>query len=187
MAGFVHRGLTAAGKDRALAIALAVLLGALWLHHGWREVARGVLPDSDDMVRMAQVRDWLGGQRFTDLSQHRLGLDGSGALHWSRLGDMGIALWILALRPLLGTASAEIWAAILYPVTLFALALIATGRLARRVGHGADPRIAILSRPSPSRRSPCSFPAGSIITGCRSWRCWCWSRRSSRGAGWSRG
>ena len=130
--------------NRALALALAVVLGALWLRSGWHDLGAGVLPDSDDMVRLAQVRDWLDGQRFTDLAQHRLGLGGSGALHWSRIGDLGIALWIAALRPLLGPHQAEIWAAILYPITLFALALGASGRLALRFGDRGLARIAIL-------------------------------------------
>lgn len=130
--------------NRALALGLTVVLGALWLRSGWYELGAGILPDSDDMVRMAQVRDWLGGQRFTDISQHRLGLGGSGTLHWSRLGDIGIAAWIVALRPLLGEARAELWAAILYPIGLFALMLAASGRIALRIGGQSQASIAIL-------------------------------------------
>lgn len=117
-----------------LALGLALVLGALWLRNGWPLLSAGVLPDSDDMVRMAQVRDWLSGRAFTDLTQHRLGIGGSGTLHWSRLGDFGVAGLILALSPLLGGAQAEIWAAILWPVILFFAFLLASGRLARAIG-----------------------------------------------------
>ncbi len=128
--------------NRALALALACLLGALWLRNGWPLLSQGVLPDSDDMVRIAQIRDWLGGQRFTDLTQHRLGIDGSGSLHWSRLGDFGVAGLILALRPYLGAAQAELWAVILWPLVLFALFLGASARLAKTLG--TPPTLAIL-------------------------------------------
>jgi hypothetical protein len=121
-------------SNHALALALAIVLGALWLRNGWPLLRHGVLPDSDDMVRMAQIRDWIGGQAFTDLTQHRLGIGGSGTLHWSRLGDFGVAGLILVLRPLLGAAQAEIWAAILWPAMLFAVFLIASARLARALG-----------------------------------------------------
>ncbi len=131
-------------RNGALALVLACVLGALWLRNDWHDLARGVFPDSDDMVRMAQVRDWLGGQSFTDLTQHRLGVGGSGTLHWSRLGDFGIVAWILALRPLIGAAQAEIWAAILWPLTLFALALVASARIALRLGERSHASLAML-------------------------------------------
>ncbi len=130
--------------NRALALVLACVLGALWLRNDWHDLARGVLPDSDDMVRMAQVRDWLGGQSFTDLSQHRLGIGGSGTLHWSRLGDFGIVAWLVALRPLIGAAQAEIWAAILWPLCLFALALMASARIALHLGARHHATLAIM-------------------------------------------
>jgi len=138
----VERGGGIGWGNRGLALLLACVLGALWLRNGWPLLSHGVFPDSDDMVRMAQVRDWLGGQRFTDLTQHRLGIDGSGSLHWSRLGDFGVAALILVLRPMLGTAQAEIWAAILWPLILFFTFLLASGRLARTLG--TPPTLAIL-------------------------------------------
>jgi hypothetical protein len=128
--------------NRALALLLACVLGALWLRNGWPLLSHSVLPDSDDMVRLAQVRDWLGGQAFTDLTQHRLGIGGSGTLHWSRLGDVGVAVLILALRPLLGGLQAEIWAAILWPLILFAVFMVASARLAKTLG--SPPETAIL-------------------------------------------
>ncbi len=128
----------------ALALALTLVLGALWLRNDWAALSQGVLPDSDDMVRLAQVRDWLGGQSFTDLTQHRLGVDGSGTLHWSRIGDFGIVAWIVALRPLLGSAQAEIWAAILWPLTLLFVMLMMSAQLAMRLGTRTHAPLAIL-------------------------------------------
>jgi len=66
------------------------------------------LPDTDDNLRMAQVRAWLGGQGWYDLTQHRFDPAHGGAnIHWSRLVDLPIAGLILLLKPLLGGAGAE--------------------------------------------------------------------------------
>lgn len=63
--------------------------------------------DPDDAMRLQQVRDWLGGQGFYDVSQHRVSPPDGGPMHWSRIVDMPIAALILLLRPLLGAALAE--------------------------------------------------------------------------------
>jgi len=128
----------------ALAIGLAAVLGAAWTVNTWPALSHIVLPDSDDMARLAQVRDWLGGQRFTDLVQHRLGMNNSGSMHWSRLGDLGTAAYMLMLRPILGNASGDIWAAILWPLTLFALYLGLSARLALRVGGRGAAFVALI-------------------------------------------
>ncbi len=115
---------------------LAALMEALWLRSGGAAVLAGVLPDTDDMLRLVQVRDWLGGQAFGDLRPHRLGSD-AWAMHWSRLGDFGIAAWIVALRPVLGSALAETGAVIAWPLTLFVAYLALSARLAMRLGGHA--------------------------------------------------
>ena len=87
------------------------------------------LPDTDDNLRMAQVRAWLGGQGWFDLSQHRFDPAHGGAnIHWSRLVDLPLAAIILLAKPLVGGANAERLAVALAPllpllVLMFALAL----------------------------------------------------------------
>lgn len=49
------------------------------------------IPNADDLMRMVQVDDLLGGQGFYDLMQYRLGLDGGTVMHWSRLIDLPLA------------------------------------------------------------------------------------------------
>ena len=89
------------------------------------------LGDTDDNLRMAQVRALLNGQGWYDLVQHRLDPAHGGAnIHWSRLVDLPLAGLMLLLRPLLGVADAERWAAAIAPLLallpmLFGLALIA--------------------------------------------------------------
>lgn len=74
--------------------------------------------DPDDAMRLQQVRDWLHGQSFWDVSQHRVNPPMGGPMHWSRIVDMPIAALILLLRPLMGATAAELAACALVPVLL---------------------------------------------------------------------
>ncbi|PJG48240.1 hypothetical protein CAF53_08305 [Sphingobium sp. LB126] len=93
--------------------------------------------DPDDAMRLQQVRDWLDGQAFWDVSQHRVNPPAGGPMHWSRIVDMPIAALILLLRPFLGTATAELAACALVPLltlggltgTVFLAARRAGGRI----------------------------------------------------------
>ncbi|WP_265569688.1 AcrB/AcrD/AcrF family protein [Sphingomicrobium nitratireducens] len=86
------------------------------------------LGDTDDNTRLAQVRDWLGGQGWYDLRQYRMEPPGGANIHWSRLADLPIAGLILLLSPMLGGVLAEQWAVALAPfvpglIAAFAIAL----------------------------------------------------------------
>ncbi|MEC3950923.1 hypothetical protein [Sphingobium sp. HWE2-09] len=98
--------------------------------------------DPDDAMRLAQVRDWIAGQPFWDVSQHRVNPPVGGPMHWSRIVDMPIAALILLLTPMIGTASAELIACITVPLLLLGGLTATLFVAARRVaGHG----IALLS------------------------------------------
>lgn len=112
-----------------LPIALVILLTSAWTVQHWPALSAGQLPDTDDMMRLAQIRDWIGGQPFSDLSQHRLGPGGL-AMHWSRIGDVGPAALILLAEPAVGMAAAERAAVILWPALLFMALLFLVRRIA---------------------------------------------------------
>jgi len=105
----------------------------------WAAIRGFALGDTDDNLRLAQVRALLGGQDWYDLSQHRLDRAHGGAnIHWSRLVDLPLGGLMLALRPLLGGPDAERWAAAIAPLLallpmLFGLALIARRLVGPRV------------------------------------------------------
>lgn len=120
-----------------VALLLAMGLSAVWTLRGWHDLAALRLPDTDDMVRLQQIRDWLGGQGFADLAQHRLGPPPGLEMHWSRLADLVPAALILALTPLLGGHGAELVAVIVSPALLFFVALVLAGSIARRLGAPA--------------------------------------------------
>lgn len=106
------------------------------------------------MVRLQQIRDWLSGQRFGDLTQYRLGGGGGLAMHWSRLADLVPGGLIALLTPLLGTHGAEVAAVIAWPGLLFAAALLLTGRIAR---------VMLVSAPTAVVIAALAFPASAMF------------------------
>jgi hypothetical protein len=112
----------------------------LWLFRS--DILTLAFRDPDDAMRLAQVRDWIGGQAFHDVSQHRVNPPLGGPMHWSRVVDMPIAGLILLLRPLLGQASAEMVALAIVPPLLLGGLVAATCRLCLRL---ADARVALIA------------------------------------------
>ena len=93
-----------------------------------------VLTDTDDNMRLAQVRALLGGQGWYDLRQYRLdpalgGFD----IHWSRLVDLPIAGLILLLKPFLGVDAAEKWACGIAPLLPLVVTMTGLSLTVRRL------------------------------------------------------
>jgi hypothetical protein len=126
---------SSASRDSILAIGLTLLLGIAWTVRDHAALAGLRLPDTDDLMRLQQIRDWLGGQPFGDLAQHRLGPAPGLEMHWSRVADLVPAALILLLRPLLGEHAATIGAVVLAPLLLFAAMLMLVAAIARRLGQ----------------------------------------------------
>jgi hypothetical protein len=95
------------------------------------EIAQLMFMDTDDAMRLQQVRDWIGGQGWFDISQHRINPPTGGPMHWSRLVDMPIAAIILLARPLVGQPLAEILACAIVPLLTLGALCLATFRAAR--------------------------------------------------------
>ncbi len=130
-----------AWRDAGIAASLAFALGIAWTLRDWPALSVLHLPDTDDVMRLQQVRDWLAGQGFADVVQHRLG---SGlAMHWSRLADLAPAAGIAALTPLLGRHVAEVATVVVWPLILFAGALFLVARIARALSAPASTAILV--------------------------------------------
>ncbi|MEX0860933.1 MAG: hypothetical protein WD017_08395, partial [Cucumibacter sp.] len=91
-----------------------------------------LLGDTDDALRLVQVRDLLAGQSWFDTTQYRLNPPDGASVHWSRLVDAPIAGIILALRPFLG-AFADTAAAYVWPLILLAALLATSAHLCIRL------------------------------------------------------
>jgi len=114
--------------------------------------------DTDDAMRLVEVRDFLNGQGWYDLIQHRLDAPYGASMHWSRLIDTPIALLILAFRPFLGSG-AEIAAAYAYPlIMLFGLFRL-SAKLSIRLA-GPDGVLPGLALPAFSLVTLADFPPG---------------------------
>lgn len=114
-----------------VALWIGAMAWMLWVR--WGGIHWFALPDTDDNIRMDQVRDWLNGQGWYDLRQYRLNPPGGFDIHWSRFVDLPIAGIILALRPFVGGAMAEKTAVALAPMLPLAIAMAATAVTARRL------------------------------------------------------
>jgi hypothetical protein len=118
-------------------IVLLVWLGvcALWVFQRWHEIRFFDLPDTDDNMRIMQVRGLLHGQGWFDLRDYRMNPPFGANIHWSRLVDLPIAGLILGLRPFLGGAGGERWAVAIAPMLPYLPLLFALALTARRLIH----------------------------------------------------
>jgi hypothetical protein len=73
----------------------------------WSAIRGFALGDTDDNMRMMQVRALLAGQGWYDLRQYRMNPPYGADIHWSRLVDLPIAGLKLAFTPLFGGRIAE--------------------------------------------------------------------------------
>jgi hypothetical protein len=119
----------------------AWLLVVLWyLGARWEQIQSLGLGDTDDNMRLMQVRALLNGQGWFDLRNYSLNPPGGFDIHWSRIVDLPIAGLILLLRPLLGTPEAERIACGIAPLLPLAIAFLGLATTARRlVGKYAWP------------------------------------------------
>jgi hypothetical protein len=101
-------------------IVVLASMAAIWGGNAWR----GIGWDTDDFMRLVQVRDWLGGQGWSDLTQHRLNPPDGTPMHWSRLPDLPLAAVTLALSPFLSINDALTVAAMAVPPLCFLLFLV---------------------------------------------------------------
>ncbi|HEX8047044.1 hypothetical protein [Rhizobium sp.] len=90
-------------------------------------------PDNDDIMRLVEVRDLLGGQGWFDMMQYRLGLDGGTLMHWSRFIDLPIASLIAFFRLFLAPESAEVAALTVWPLILVLPLMVFMGLAGRRI------------------------------------------------------
>ncbi|QAY75868.1 hypothetical protein [Sphingosinicella sp. BN140058] len=118
---------------------------ALWLRV---DAIRGFwLIDADDHLRLVQVRDWMAGQSWFDVTQYRFEPPAGASMHWSRLVDLPLAAGIGLLTPLLGSVEAERVTLIMVPLLLLGLTMVFVFMIARRVmgGGGAVLAAALIS------------------------------------------
>ncbi len=113
----------------------------------WAKVSVWNLVDNDDAMRILQVRDWLAGQAWYDVSQHRLTSHPISNIHWSRIADLPLAATMVLSQALVGPTLGEKIAAFITPVWLGVIYVIIATRAAIALGgqKALVPAIVLLS------------------------------------------
>ncbi|MBN8938887.1 MAG: hypothetical protein J0H01_05320 [Rhizobiales bacterium] len=123
-------------------LGLAVLLtAARELHARWSTLP-DLLGDTDDAVRLVQVREWLAGKSWFDLHTDRFGLADGLFSHWSRLVDVGIGGLIRLFGWFLPVEQAELAARTVWPLLLL---IPLFGLVARAAGWRGGRLAAVLA------------------------------------------
>lgn len=123
----------------AIAAIVLTLVSSRAIAHLW-------FPDPDDAMRLLEVRDWLGGQSWWDVGQHRLN-HGDFPMHWSRLVDLPIAAAMLLCDPLVGQAASTRIALTAVPLLTLLSVMWLGAALTRSLTDLATARLAILLVP----------------------------------------
>jgi len=101
------------------------------------------LGDTDDAMRLVQLRDFLGGQGWFDLHQPRLGPPVGYDSHWSRLIDAGLAGLFGLFHYFADAALAERLMRVVWPVLWILPAIIGAAAIAWRIA-GRDAAVVTL-------------------------------------------
>ncbi len=121
--------------DRWKLLLLLLWIGtcAVLLFYRWQQIQWFALADTDDNMRLMQVRAWLSGQSWYDLRNYRLNPPTGLNIHWSRLVDLPIAALILVAKPFVGGAMAEKFAVAIAPMIPLGVVFVGLGLTARRL------------------------------------------------------
>jgi len=128
----------------ALLLALAWLLVVLQLvAQNWHDTAQTLL-DTDDAMRLVQMRDWLAGHGWYDTNFARVQPPTGYESHWSRLIDVGLAgtLWVFGL--FFDGALAERLMRTTWPMLWLLPAMAGTAAIAWRIAGREAALIALL-------------------------------------------
>ena len=118
---------------RLVVIAVWLIYCAWFVYTKWAAIHAFGLIDTDDNMRISQVRALLAGQDWFDLRQYRLNPPAGANIHWSRFVDLPLAGLILLARPFVGGAHAEMFAVSVAPMLPLLLLLVTLALTARRI------------------------------------------------------
>lgn len=134
----------AAGRVWTLVAGAWLVACAVLIWHRWGAIRWFALGDTDDNLRMSQVRAWLGGQGWYDLRQYELGGAAGFDVHWSRVVDLPLAGLVLLGRLFMPGPDAERFAIAVAPLLPLAVTMVGVALAARRL---LEPRAALLAVP----------------------------------------
>jgi hypothetical protein len=123
----------AAREWRWLVVVAWLIISAWYLQIYSASIHWFSLGDTDDNMRYLQVRDWLDGQSWWDLRQHRMNPPEGANIHWSRLVDLPLAALMLFFRSFMDVGEADRLAVGVAPLIPLLPLMLALAFLARRL------------------------------------------------------
>lgn len=121
--------------------ALAVIAVQLILITG--DGMSGYLGDTDDAARLVQVREFINGAPWFNLSTTRMGGQAGMLSHWSRLIDLPVAAIITMMSAFTSAATAELVARAVWPLMVLAPFLLVIQTATTAQSGAAAGRIAL--------------------------------------------
>lgn len=121
------------------AVAAIVLI---W--NSWTQITSFAGWDPDDQLRMVQLRDFLAGQSWFDVTQYRMNAPDGAPMHWSRVVELPLAAFVLLFEPVFGRSVAEMIAGTVVPLSLFWGVIYFLSQIASRLGSSRSGLIAAL-------------------------------------------
>ena len=125
-------------------LALWLCISAVMIFAGWDNIVSRGGWDPDDKLRMVQLRDFLSGQSWFDITQYRMNGDTGAPMHWSRLIELPLALIIFLLSPLIGQPAAEMVAGTLVPLLGLGLVAYLIGQITTHLATREAGLVAVL-------------------------------------------
>ena len=110
-----------------------MIISAYFIYDRWAQIYWFSLGDTDDNMRLMQVRAWLAGQGWFDLRQYRLSPPVGADIHWSRLVDLPLAAIITLFKPFIGGPKAEYVAIAAAPMVPLLIAMTGLAVAVRRL------------------------------------------------------
>eukprot|EP01037_Dinobryon_pediforme_P002513 gene2513-2552_t len=93
----------------------------------------GTFLDTDDAMKLVELRDWLAGQNWFDMTSTRMDPPLGVAMHWSRLYDMPLAALFAVFHLFLDADHSERAMRIVFPGLMYLSLVIAVVRIAKRL------------------------------------------------------
>ncbi|MFO1240934.1 MAG: AcrB/AcrD/AcrF family protein [Sphingomonadaceae bacterium] len=118
---------------KSILLVVWVAASAYFLFERWQAIHWFALGDTDDNMRIMQVRALMHGQDWYDLRQYRLDPPHGANIHWSHFVDLPIVAIILLTKPFFGALAAERIAVALAPLIPLGVAMTGLGLTARRL------------------------------------------------------
>ena len=126
-------------------VVIAWIVASAWfVFDRWSAIRWLSLGDTDDNMRLMQVRAWMAGQGWYDLRQYRMNPPAGFDIHWSRIVDLPIAGLILFFRLFTSNSWAERLACGIAPLLPLSIAMLGIGATVRRLIHPLAWPLAIL-------------------------------------------